>query len=761
MSERNVFARTVLAIACLVRAAAAGDGDWPMFIGDGDQTPPQRGQQLVDHLDDATVAWKLDHHLGVGKGLYPDQLTTARAHGLEAFYGGTATPIVADGTVFVTYFKPDGKTPARREGWRTMPDEKLDLLPKWFFSVTADDILVAVDAQTGKIRWEVVEQGKGLNRLGHKRGHWAVAPAYRNGRVFSMGTAGRLYAYDAQSGRKLWEVVAEPALQQLREKYLQEQRLCWEAAEKSCLVAVDDVIVAPHGGLTAFGVESGAVRWQIDEQVLSPWATPVFWQHQGKTYLVANEGSGTVRLIDPADGRILWTLDGLGQQLGTVTVTGDVALLNAGSPKSQDKKANGLFAAYELSLQGAKKLWSLPDDAKYRHSWTMDRGAERRTAIQDGNVYLVVGLDKDDRLVVADVKTGRIKAEYPGLRCLAPYPMEHRLLLYSDRAHTDPVTASWWSLDAPDRPALLHGTTGFGPRTITGYELPIEWPYVDGRLYARTLDGLMAFDLRRPADSPANQTLHLTLPAAVTGTGGNLNATLTQRDGKLTHGGFREARRLHSIDTSRARWDGQRLTGTLGIDVTGFQQFSDYEIDATLTEGARLTGTITSRLEAFRKPIPLSGKVTAMEHQDWWMPPADHVLSLPEAAIQQGGLRGRLLLYIAEKDGGLDRGGWHGRPYDQGLAGDRCQRPDNPGRPDLRHAQGAVSSRRMGSAAGRNGRHRRRGISRSTPNWAGPPPTRWVRTEALSAPRGRSAGPWRPRRNNLVDFKVVGTLRVP
>ena len=130
--------------------------------------------------------------MGMGKGLYPGELGTARDHGIEPFYGGTATPIVADGTVFVTYFKPDGKTPAKREGWRTMSDKNLDLLPKWFFSVTASDILVAVDARTGKIKWEAVERGKGLNRLGHKRGHWGVAPAYLNeSALHRPGTAGR------------------------------------------------------------------------------------------------------------------------------------------------------------------------------------------------------------------------------------------------------------------------------------------------------------------------------------------------------------------------------------------------------------------------------------------------------------------------------------------------------------------------------------------------------------------------------------------
>ena len=105
--------------------------------------------------------------MGVGKGLYPGHLKLALEHGIEPFYGGASSPIVADGTLYVTYFKPDGKVRAQVEPWRTVDDPKKFLSPG-FFSVTADDVLLAIDARAGKIRWEKTERGKGLNRLGHK-----------------------------------------------------------------------------------------------------------------------------------------------------------------------------------------------------------------------------------------------------------------------------------------------------------------------------------------------------------------------------------------------------------------------------------------------------------------------------------------------------------------------------------------------------------------------------------------------------------------
>lgn len=159
--QRRLLTTLICLLLINVSESGVSRADWPMFIGDGDRTPPEQGTLLVDHLDDAPAVWKRDHHMGVGKGLYPGELQTARAHGIEPFYGGTAAPIVADGTVFVSYFKPNGKVPAKREEWRTMGDKNLDLLPKWFFSVTADEMLVAIDAATGKIRWEAAEKNKG------------------------------------------------------------------------------------------------------------------------------------------------------------------------------------------------------------------------------------------------------------------------------------------------------------------------------------------------------------------------------------------------------------------------------------------------------------------------------------------------------------------------------------------------------------------------------------------------------------------------
>ncbi len=490
---RRIAPAMVLAVFPLALVGSAR-GDWPSFVGDGDRTPNKGGWALVDHLDKARVTWEFRRFTTVGKGLYPGTLKETRAMGIEPFYGGANSPIVADGRVFLSYYKPNGQAPAAVRGWRTVADPRA-YLPDWFFSVTADDITLAVDARTGKLLWEQVEANKGFNRLGHKRGHWSVSPACADGKVFSFGGAGMLYAYHARSGKKLWETRAVPGMEKQRQAHIEKKQMCWQAGFHRSLNTAAGCVIVPYGGLQAFDMDTGQRSWAIGP-VLASHATPVVWRHDGRDHLLVHDGRGTVRLIDAATGKQLWQRDGFGEQIGTVNLTGDVVILNAQSrsPDLSDK-ANGLFGAFRVSTDGLEKLWTLPDKPGYRHSWTLDRGAERRAAIRDGYVYFTVGRKERSRLVTVELESGRIVSEHP-LDATGPYPMADRLMLYADRAHTHPVRVHWFSLADPARPRPLHSVTQFPFRMTTSYETPIQYPFVDGHLFLRTLGGLAAMDLR-------------------------------------------------------------------------------------------------------------------------------------------------------------------------------------------------------------------------------------------------------------------------
>lgn len=206
--------------------------------------------------------------------------------------------------------------------------------------------------------------------------------------------------------------------------------------------------------------------------------------------------------------------------------------------------------------------------------------------------------------------------------------------------------------------AFWGGTAAYQSRnTITGYEVPIKWPYVEGRLYGRTLHGLACFDLRKPPQTPTNRTLHMRIPARMVGRHSDMHVTLSQRDGELTHGGFRGASRLHRVRVDGLDWEGEHLAGTMEIAADGYRKFAEYHVDATANEDGWLSGTVSRRVEALDESVPMSGKVLAVEHQPAWMPPATHVLHLDDAAIQEDGNRGQLLLFLTVEDGRIKQVG--------------------------------------------------------------------------------------------------------
>jgi hypothetical protein len=331
-------------------------------------------------------------------------------------------------------------------------------------------------------------------------------------------------------------------------------------------------------------------------------------------------------------------------------------ILNVGSKDGDAKYKYGIYGALRLSLKGAERLWTLPDTARYQHWWKMDSGAFKTIAMQDGKAYVVLRRANKAEgpralLVVLETATGKILSEQDCGNAHSPYLMEDRLLIYHDRAHSDPVTASWWT--AESKPRQLTEMTAFPHVTITAYEVPIQWPYVEGLLYCKALRGLVCYDLRDPASEAKARSLRLTIPAALTGRRGNMEVALYERNDRLTHGGFDDADSLHAVDISEVKWNGKYLSGTMKIDVESNRRYEDYQISAELAGSGDLDGTIAVNIKGFKEPIKLSGAVSTMEHQPNWMPECTHVLRLEEASLKTDRSRQYLLLFVTIEDGRL------------------------------------------------------------------------------------------------------------
>ena len=160
-----------------------------------------------------------------------------------------------------------------------------------------EEVLSALDAATGKVLWRTaypapfqLPSGTGRHGLGPKS-----TPAYADGRIFALGLSGIFSAFDAKSGKLLWQKPAAP----IQPKY---------GTSVSPLTAPGVVIVHlgghDNGALTAFDAASGAVKWTWAGDGPG-YASPQFAQLGGVRQLVVFTQEHLVGL-DPASGALLW-----------------------------------------------------------------------------------------------------------------------------------------------------------------------------------------------------------------------------------------------------------------------------------------------------------------------------------------------------------------------------------------------------------------------------------------------------------------------
>ena len=143
---------------------------WPAMQGPhGNYRVSQTGAELVDDLSQARLVWESDtrdfgrakHTTGSFKGKPPQDRAQKIRDNLgpdpKATPGGWAAPIIAEGKVFATTFKPTGKLydvqiyPANEEERKNPTSARAHL--------EADDMVIALNAKTGKTLWRASEPG--------------------------------------------------------------------------------------------------------------------------------------------------------------------------------------------------------------------------------------------------------------------------------------------------------------------------------------------------------------------------------------------------------------------------------------------------------------------------------------------------------------------------------------------------------------------------------------------------------------------------
>jgi outer membrane protein assembly factor BamB len=245
MSARNTALIGIIAVAGLTAVLSAQNAalDWPQWRG------PNRDGTLASFTEprawpeSLTRKWKVD----VGTGY--------------------ATPIVIGNRVYA------------------------------FTRQNENEVMRALDADSGKVLWETTYAAKfNMSPATARHGPGPKStPTFANGRLFTLGMSGIVTAFDAATGKQLWQKPAPPVEPRFH-------------TAQSALVDRGVVIlhVGGHsqGALTAFDAATGALKWAWDGDGPG-YGSPILAEFGGTRQVIVFSQENLVG-VDAASGQLLW-----------------------------------------------------------------------------------------------------------------------------------------------------------------------------------------------------------------------------------------------------------------------------------------------------------------------------------------------------------------------------------------------------------------------------------------------------------------------
>jgi len=161
----------------------------------------------------------------------------------------------------------------------------------------ANEVVQALDAATGKAVWQTRYAAPvTVNPAARAHGPGPKAtPTFANGRLYTLGMGGIVTAFDAASGKQLWQKPAGKVL---------------PLYGTSASPLVDRGLVIAHvgghdqGALTAFDANTGEVKWSWAGDGPS-YASPLAADVDGVRQIITLSQDNVIG-VSAADGRLLW-----------------------------------------------------------------------------------------------------------------------------------------------------------------------------------------------------------------------------------------------------------------------------------------------------------------------------------------------------------------------------------------------------------------------------------------------------------------------
>ncbi len=248
------------------------------------------------------------------------------------------------------------------------------------------EVMMAIDADSGKVLWETGQEAKFTMMsatVQHGPGPKAT-PVFANGRLYSIGMTGIVTAYDAASGKQLWQKPGSALMPMF--------------TTHSFSPIIESGVVIFHlgghdeGAITAFDMNTGDVRWTWRGDGPG-YGSPVLAEFGGTRQIVAITQSKLVG-VDVANGALLWERPFVSPNFtnsNTPVVSGDLLIVSSNGPPT---------SALRVSKKGTQ--WVVET------AWeNADVPMRLSDAVLAGDVLFGISSRNSGQYFAVDVKTGK------------------------------------------------------------------------------------------------------------------------------------------------------------------------------------------------------------------------------------------------------------------------------------------------------------------------------------------------------------------
>jgi outer membrane protein assembly factor BamB len=425
--------------------------------------------------------------------------------------GGASSPVVADGRVFLYFYQPAGpigdalsdRSSGFVDGTKNMADWQKELF-KDMYRVSADDVIIAMDAATGKSLWRTVMPLRTPNIQAHKFRGANPTPLVAGNAVYVLTYAGRVYRLNVATGALAWEYPNTPT-----KPLVVDGKTRGTDVHCASPVLIGQTLGITMGGqLIAIDAETGKERWRKPTN----GGTRLYaWNMNGKPHFLTSAStrdpatkvwSEVVSVFRPEDGQTVWQAPvpfDFAQTAYMLPVLSGDMLFGVRFDTAERSGAKNAVVAVRLTATGAEKAWEV--------SPLMERFDTYQMIERDGFLY-VIGFQE---LWAIEVKTGKVVAKVPGAGGQATpvlFTAEDRIFIYPEGRHGG-TCVTMLKADGPATRLLSDDLQAGAPVGVwkgtwvvphpstTAYAVhQLIHPVVDGRLFMRGADGIYCYDLR-------------------------------------------------------------------------------------------------------------------------------------------------------------------------------------------------------------------------------------------------------------------------